>query len=158
MDILLTILAFLCVLIGIAGSILPALPGVPVAYLALWLVHWSSYQDYSYSFLIWTGIVMLVVSVIDNVLPPYITKKTGGSKYATIGSIVGMLIGLFFTAIGVLVGMLAGAFMGELLFNKNSTGKAIKAAFGAFVGFLLGTGVKLLFCFYVLYIIIVALV
>lgn len=156
MDILLMVLAFLCVLVGIAGSILPALPGPPLAYLALWLAHWSSYQEYSYPFLIWTGVAMLIVSVVDNILPPYITQKTGGSKYATIGSIVGMLVGIFFTAIGVLVGMLAGAFIGELLFAKNGANNAFKAAIGAFVGFLLGTGIKLLFCFYVLYILIAA--
>lgn len=156
MDIVLMVLAFLCVVIGIAGSVLPALPGPPLAYLALWLAHWSSYQEYSYPFLIWTGVAMLIVSVIDNILPPYITKKTGGSKYATIGSIIGMLAGLFFTAIGMLVGMLVGAFIGELVFAKNGKGQAFKAALGALTGFLLGTGIKLLFCFYVLYTLIAA--
>lgn len=151
MDIVLIVLAFLCVIIGVAGSILPALPGPPLAYLGLWLAHWSSYQDYSTPFLVWTGVAMVIVSIIDNILPPYITKRTGGSKYATIGSIVGMLVGIFFTAIGMLVGMLIGAFIGELLFAKNGPDKAFKAALGAFAGFLVGTGIKLLYCFFILY-------
>ncbi len=151
MDIILIILAFLCVIIGVAGSILPALPGPPVAYLGLWLAQWSSYNEYSTPFLIWTGVAMVIVSVIDNILPPYITQKTGGSKYATIGSVVGMVVGIFFTAIGMLLGMLIGAFVGELLFAKNGATNAFKAALGAFAGFLAGTGIKLLYCFFILY-------
>jgi len=151
MDIILIIFAFICVIVGVIGSILPALPGPPVAYLGLWLAHWSSYQNYSTPFLIWTGVAMIIVSVADNILTPYITQKTGGSKYATIGSIIGMLLGLFLNIGGLLVGVLLGAFIGELVFAKNGTQKAIKAAFGAFLGFLLGTGIKLLFCFYILY-------
>ncbi|MDH6342447.1 uncharacterized protein YqgC (DUF456 family) [Parabacteroides sp. PFB2-12] len=153
-SILLIILAFLCVIIGLAGSILPALPGPPVAYVALWLAKWSGYQDYSSSFLIWTAVAMIVITVIDNVLPPYITSKSGGSRYATIGSIIGMLAGIFFSAIGMLLGMLLGAFIGELLFARNGADKAFKAALGAFAGFLFGTGLKLLYCFYILYAII----
>lgn len=157
MDILLIVFAFLCVLIGIAGSILPAIPGPPIAYLGLWLAQWSSYCHFSTSFLVWTGVCMIVVSVVDNVLPPYITQKTGGSRYATIGSIIGMIAGLFFTAVGMLLGMLLGAFIGELLFARNGAEKAIKAALGAFLGFLLSTGIKLLYCFYLLYAIIAGL-
>lgn len=145
------VLAFVCVVIGIAGSILPAIPGPPIAYVGLWLAHWSSNQEYSTPFLIWTGIAMIVVSVMDNILPPYITQKTGGSKYATIGSIIGMIAGIFLTPIGMLLGMLIGAFVGELVFAKNDANTAFKAALGAFTGFLLGTGIKLLFCFFVLY-------
>lgn len=151
MDIVLIILAYVCVLLGIAGSILPAIPGPPIAYLALWLAQWSHYQNYSTSFLIGTGVFMLVISIIDYLLPAYITQKTGASRYATIGSIVGMIIGLFFTVVGMLMGMLLGAFIGELIFAKNNANKALKAALGAFAGFLLGTGIKLIFCFYIFY-------
>ncbi|MDL2255904.1 DUF456 domain-containing protein [Parabacteroides sp. OttesenSCG-928-G06] len=151
LNIILIILAFLCVVIGIAGSVLPALPGPPVAYIALWLAKWSGYQDYSTSFLIWTAVIMILVTVIDNILPPYITSKSGGSRYATIGSIIGLLAGIVFSAVGMILGMLIGAFVGELLFAKNGPDKAFKAALGAFGGFLLGTGIKLLYCFFILY-------
>jgi len=151
MDIVLIILAFVCIVIGVAGSVLPVLPGPPVAYLGLWLAQWSSYCDFSTSFLIWTGIAMFIVSVLDNILPAYITQKTGGSKYATIGTIVGMLVGIFLTPVGMFLGMLLGAFIGELLFAKQDAGTALKAAFGAFVGFLLGTGIKIFYCFFLMY-------
>ncbi|MDH6356912.1 DUF456 domain-containing protein [Parabacteroides sp. PF5-9] len=151
MDILLYIVAFILVVVGIGGSILPAIPGPPLAYLAVWLAHWSSYKEYSPSFLIWSGLFMLVVSLLDHILPPMITKKTGGSNYATAGSVIGMIAGIFLTPIGMLFGMLLGAFVGEWIFARQSAGSALKAAFGAFTGFLLGTGLKLLFCFYILY-------
>lgn len=151
MDILLITLAVLCILIGAAGSILPAIPGPPVAYLGLWLAQWSKYADFSTPFLLWMGVLMAVITVFDNVLPPYITQKSGGSRYATIGSIIGMLVGLFFTAIGVLFGMLLGAFVGEWLFARKGADRALRASIGAFAGFLLGTGAKLLYCFYLLY-------
>lgn len=150
MDIVLIILAVLCILVGIAGSVLPVLPGPPVAYLGLWLAQWTRFCDFSTSSMVWMGIVMVVVSVLDNVLPPYITQKTGGSRYATIGTIVGMLVGMFFSMVGLIMGMLIGAFVGELLFARKGAGNALKATFGAFVGFVLGTGIKIFYCLFLL--------
>ncbi|MDH6305952.1 uncharacterized protein YqgC (DUF456 family) [Parabacteroides sp. PF5-5] len=148
MDILLIILGIICLLVGIAGSILPGLAGPPFSYLGLWLIHWTKYAEFSTSFLVWTGVIMAIISVADYLLPPIITKSTGGSKYATTGSIIGMIAGIFFTPIGMLTGMLLGAFLGELFFAKQGPGNALKVALGAFGGFILGTGIKLLYCFF----------
>lgn len=148
MDILLIVLAIICFIIGVAGSILPGLPGPPVSYLGIWLLHWSKYCEFSHTFLIVLGVVMIAISIADYFLPPLITKTTGGSKYATTGSIIGMIAGMFFTFIGMLTGMLLGAFIGEFVFAKQDTKTSLKAAFGAFVGFILGTGAKLLYCFF----------
>lgn len=151
MSVVLIILAILCLLIGIVFCVLPAIPGPPFAYLGLWLAQWSIYYDFPLPFMIWTGVAMVVVSVIDAVLPPVITKTTGGSRYATVGSIVGMIAGILFTQVGMILGMIVGAFLGELMFARQSTGKAFKAAWGAFAGFLLGTGLKLFYCFFLIY-------
>lgn len=62
-----------------------------------------------------------------------------------------MILGMIFTPIGMLLGMLLGAFLGEIMYAKRSGYMALKAAMGTFLGFLLGTGLKLLLCFYVLY-------
>ena len=158
MDIFLMILAFLCILLGIAGSVLPAIPGPPLAYFGILISYWSGVCPFSGSFLIWTGVVMIAVTIFDYLLPPYITKKIGGSRYATIGSLVGMIAGIFFTPVGMLLGMLLGAFIGELLFTRQNSDKALKAAIGAFVGFLLGTGIKLLYCFFLLFTVIYQLI
>ena len=150
MEIVLIILAVICFIVGIAGSILPALPGPPVSYLGVWLLQWSGYVHYSTSFLIATGIVLIVISVTDYFLPPLITKKTGGSKFAAIGSAIGLVVGIFLTPIGMILAMLAGAFIGELVFARQKAGNALKASLGAFAGFLLGAGMKLLYCFFLM--------
>ncbi|MCC8061672.1 MAG: DUF456 domain-containing protein [Rikenellaceae bacterium] len=151
MDTFLFISAFLVLLLGMVGSIVPAMPGVPLAYLSLWLGRWSGYTPFSNTFMWIMAGVTLVVFLADYFLPPLIVKRSGGSKAATWGSIIGMVAGLIFTPIGMLLGMLLGAFLGELWYAKKSGGEALKAAMGTFVGFLLGTGLKLLLCFYVLY-------
>ncbi|MDR1161041.1 MAG: DUF456 domain-containing protein [Tannerellaceae bacterium] len=148
MDVVLIVLAVGCFLVGIAGSILPALPGPPLSYLGIWLVHWSGYCEFTGAFLLWTGVIMLVISIADYFLPPLLTKKSGGSGYAATGSIIGMIAGLFFTPVGMLAGLLLGAFAGEFLFARKDAKSALKAALGAFAGFILGTGVKLLYCFF----------
>jgi len=151
MDIVLIVLAFICVLISIAGSILPALPGPSLAFIGLCLAQGSSYREFSTSFLIATGVAMLVIGLLDYLLPPMITKHTGGSRYATIGSIIGMLAGIFLAPLGIITGMLLGAFIGELIFARQGAVNAFKAALGAFTGFVLSTGIKLLYCFFILY-------
>lgn len=151
MDIFLFISAFLVLLLGMVGSIIPAMPGVPLAYLSLWLGRWSGYTPFSNRFMWIMAGVTLVVFLADYFLPPLIVKRSGGSKAATWGSIIGMVAGLIFTPVGMLLGMLLGAFLGELWYAKKSGGEALKAAMGTFIGFLLGTGLKLLLCFYVLY-------
>lgn len=151
MEIFLIILAFIVLLLAMIGSVAPALPGVPLAYLSLWIGRWSGYTPFDNTFMGIMAGVSLVVFLTDYFLPPLILKKFGGSKAATWGSIIGMIVGILFTPIGMLFGMLLGAFIGELLYARKSGADALQAAFGTFVGFILGTGLKLLLCFYILY-------
>lgn len=158
MDIFLITLAFVVLLLAMVGSVVPALPGVPLAYLSLWLGRWSSYAPFDNTFMWIMAGVTIAVFLADYLLPPLIVKKTGGSKAATWGSVIGMVLGMIFTPIGMLLGMLLGAFIGEIVYAKKSGGDALKAAMGTFIGFLLGTGLKLLLCFYILYRLIAALI
>lgn len=158
MDIFLIILAFIVLLLAIIGSVVPALPGVPLAYLSLWLGRWSGYTPFDNRFMWIMAGVTLIVFLADYFLPPLILKRTGGSKAAVWGSIIGMVAGMIFTPIGMLLGMLLGAFLGEVFYAGKSGSTAMKAALGAFIGFLVGTGLKLLLCFYVLYKLIASLV
>ena len=83
---------------------------------------------------------MLLGALLDYLLPAYMTKKLGGTKYGIWGSIVGLIIGLFFPPIGFIVGPFLGALLGELIFTAASPKVALKSAFGSFVGFILTTG------------------
>ena len=136
MDILLITISVLLLLIGIVGSIVPILPGPPIAYCGLLLVHFSSKHPFTVEFLIIFGALAILSAVIDNVLPIYATKKFNGSKKGVWGSAIGLAIGLFFfPPFGILIGPMLGAFLGEILDGK-SPNNSVKPAFGSLIGFL----------------------
>ncbi len=147
MDILLIVIGSLCLLTGLVGCILPVLPGVPVAYAALWLLQATHKVQFSWRFLIVWGVVTIIVQVLDAVVPVWGTKVMGGSKSGVWGSTLGLVAGLFFGPWGIVLGPFIGAVAGEVLAHateKNmSIGKAIKAGAGSFVGLMTGTVMKL---------------
>lgn len=145
MDIFLLVLAFLCLLIGIIGCIVPGLPGTPIAYAGLWIAQATDRVDFSWQMLLVWGIVTIVISVLDYLVPAWGTKHYGGSKWGVWGSTIGVFVGLFFGAIGVIVGPLVGAILGELIAGKQLQ-EAIKAGWGSFIGILFGTILKLIAC------------
>lgn len=145
MDIFLLVLAFLCLLIGIIGCIVPGLPGTPIAYAGLWIAQATDRVDFSWQMLLVWGIVTIVISVLDYVVPAWGTKHYGGSKWGVWGSTIGVFVGLFFGAIGVIIGPLVGAILGELIAGKQLQ-EAIKAGWGSFIGILFGTILKLIAC------------
>jgi hypothetical protein len=145
MDIFLLIVAFLFLLIGINGCIVPGLPGTPISYAGLWIAQATNRVDFSWQFLLIWGIVVVVISVLDYVVPAWGTKKFGGSSWGVWGSTIGVFIGLFFGAVGVIVGPLVGAILGELIAGKQ-LGAALKAGWGSFVGILFSTVIKLIAC------------
>ena len=145
MDIVLLVLAGIFLIVGIIGCIVPGLPGVPVAYVGLWIAQASERVDFSWQMLLIWGIVTVVVSVLDYVVPAWGTKRFGGTKYGVWGSTIGVFAGLFFGAIGVIVGPLAGAIIGELIGGKE-VAEALRAGWGSFIGLLFGTVLKLVCC------------
>lgn len=145
MEISLFILAALLIVLSIIGSVLPALPGPPCGYLGLLLLQATDKVQYSVTFLVVWAIIVLAVSVLDYYVPVITTKGFGGSSYAVKGSVVGMVIGMFFTPIGVILGTFLGAVIGEML-NHSGLLISLKSGFGAFVGTMLSTGIKLIVC------------
>ena len=145
MDVLLAILACLCLLIGLIGCIVPVLPGPPISYVGLLLLHWSVYADFSTKFLVIWAIVVVVVTALDYYLPVFMTKRFGGSRAATIGSGIGLVAGLFlFPPIGMIICPFFGALIGELIHDHVDSAKAFRVAMGSFAAFMLGTGLKLI--------------
>ena len=147
MDIALIIIGAICLLAGLVGCILPILPGVPLAYVGLWLLHATDKVQFSWKFLLIWGIVTTVVQILDFVIPVWGTKVMGGSKAGVWGSTVGLIIGLFYGAWGIVLGPFIGAVLFELIFNRKEEGKtflqSLKAGLGAFVGLITGTVLKL---------------
>ena len=143
MDILLSSIGVILILIGLAGCIVPAIPGPPISFFGLLVLHLTKYVQLEQNTLITWAVIAVVVTVIDNVVPIWGTKKFGGTKRGVWGSIIGLLVGMiFFTPFGIIIGPFLGAVLGELSAGQEQK-KALKAGFGAFIGFLLGTGLKL---------------
>ena len=145
MDIFLIILGSICLLVGILGCVLPVLPGVPLAYCGLLLLHATDKVQFSWQFLVIWAAVTVVVQVLDSVVPIWGTKKFGGSKMGVWGSTIGLLVGLFFGPWGIVLGPFVGAVVFELIDGKN-TRLALKAGWGSFVGLMTGTILKLICC------------
>ena len=145
MDIVLLVIAFVFILIGFIGCIVPGLPGTPIAYAGLWIAQATDRVDFSWQFLLIWGVVVVIISVLDYLVPAWGTKHYGGTKWGVWGSTIGVFVGLFFGAIGVILGPLVGAIIGELLAGKELQA-ALKAGWGSFVGILFGTILKLIAC------------
>ena len=163
MSTIIIILAVVAGIIGIAGSILPGLPGPPVSWAGLLILYiWGSGtngagEPISTSFLlIWLAITV-VVCVIDYVVPAYFTRVTGGSKVAGRGAIVGLIVGMLVPPVGIILGTLAGAFLAEFIVSRKSGSQSTKSAVGALLGFFFGTGIKLIASGLMMYYIIVYL-
>ena len=91
METLLIILALVFGIVGLAGSILPALPGAPLSYIGLLLLLLCDGADISSASLWTAGIFLVIVSVLDYIAPIWLTNASGGSKQATRGSVIGMV-------------------------------------------------------------------
>lgn len=157
MDIFLIIVGAILLVVGIAGCVLPVLPGVPLAYVGLLALHLTDRVQFSWQFLVIWLIVTIAVQVLDTFIPVWGTKQMGGSKAGTWGATIGLVIGMFAGIWGIILGPFLGAVVGELIAGKQ-TGTALKAGFGSFVGLLTGTVLKLVCCGMMTYYFIKALV
>lgn len=143
MDNFLIIFAGILIVAGLFGCIFPKLPGTPLCYLGIILLHYSSVVEFSVIFFIRWGIFVIAVQGLDYFIPTWGKRKFGGSTRGVWGSLFGMLGGLYFGTWGIISGAILGAFIGELFAGKESN-KAIHNAFSSFVFFILGTILQLI--------------
>lgn len=143
MSILLISLGFICCIVGIIGSFLPVLPGLPISWLGILLLYFVPEVDISTNLLWITFGITLVIFILDYFIPMFGVKKFGGSKYGMYGTGVGLVVGLI-TPIpfSVLVFPFLGAFLSEVIFSKMESRQALRAAFGSFIGFLASTFIE----------------
>ena len=144
------ILGIILILGGIAGSLLPLLPGPPVAYVGLLIQQLRPDKPFTSNFLwIWAG-VLAIVLILDYMVPIWGTKRFGGTKYGVWGCTLGFILAFWMGPWGVILGPFIGAFAGEMIAKQDSK-HALKAAVGSFVGFLFGSLIKIIACFMMLY-------
>lgn len=142
MDIILVIIAALFIFLGIIGSFLPILPGPLTSWVGLLILHLTDAIPMDKSFIIITLIVAIGIWLLDYIIPAIGTKRFGGTRSGMIGTTLGLIVGLIAPIPGgIIIGPFVGALIGELLNNADSN-KAVKAAFGSFIGFLASTFIK----------------
>ncbi|MEM8886287.1 MAG: DUF456 domain-containing protein [Planctomycetota bacterium] len=136
--------AWLILALAMVGSILPVLPGPPIAYGAVLLMDWS--QGWTFSWQEHAVMIFAIVAVtaLDFVVPAIGAKKFGAGKLGMRMSVVGMFVGLFFfPPFGLFLGGAVGALIGESMAGKRNR-EALRAAWGVLVGTVAGTVLKLL--------------
>jgi uncharacterized protein YqgC (DUF456 family) len=138
------VIGSILVLLGIAGCVLPILPGPLLSFLGLLLLallnHFST--PLTPALMIVMALLTLAVTACDYVIPLWGAKRYGATKWGIWGSVAGMAIGIFFSPFGMLLGAFIGAVAMEWLVQKE-TAKALKAGWGVFIGSLAGTALKL---------------
>ena len=154
-DILLLIGSIVCLLVGLAGAVLP-LPGPPISLIGLFMLHYSKYAQFDRKTLTFFVLLTIGLSVFDYYAPIWGTKKFGGTKYGSWGSTIGLLVGLFFTPIGMFLGAFLGAFIGEIL-GKTEPKVALKAAVGSMIGLITGIVGKVILCLAMIILAVVAI-
>lgn len=147
MSLLLWMLAIVLIVIGIAGLVLPAVPGAPLLFAGLWLAAWADNFHYiGWGTLVILGILAVLTYVVDFAATAFGAQRFGALKRAIFGAALGALVGLFFGLPGVLLGPFVGAVIGELS-GQRGLHAATRAGIGATIGLALGVAAKLALAF-----------
>ncbi len=139
---LITLVSLVLLVLGIIGTFLPVLPGLLLSLCGLLIYKFGTDAPLSMVY-IWIFAILTTLSVVLNyVIPARTTRKYGGTRWGSIGSVLGTFFGMFFIPLpfGFLIGMFLGVFLGELMHDMTDSKKAWNSTKGAFIGFIYGTG------------------
>ena len=156
---LLIALAVICLIVGAVGTVAPILPGVPLSWAGLLILKFvpSVKDNVSWAIIVILGIITIAVTILDNILPMWGTKKMGGNKKVVWGATIGLLVGFFLGPWGIIFGPFVGALIGGLLSGSKFM-LATKHATGAFIGYIAGLIIKLITVGLIVFFFVVALV
>lgn len=148
MNVVFFILSCLILLVGFFGLFIPALPGLPLMWVGMFLYALvTNFQEVTAETLIWAGALALLGQLLEYVANFYGAKRFGASRWGMFGLLMGLILGIIlFGPVGVIVGPVVGAFVGELLGGRNQY-EALRSSAGAFVGFLGGLLIQMLIAF-----------
>ena len=142
------LIAAAMILIGLIGTVLPALPGLPLVFGGMLMAAWTGdFQQVGIPMLVVLGILTLLSLGIDLWATALGAKRVGASRKAVIGAVLGTVGGLAFGPLGLVLGPFAGALAGELLHRRSlgtqHLGDAARIGFGTWMGILFGVVLKL---------------
>lgn len=150
MNYILIIVAFVLVIFGLVGAVVPGIAGPPFSYLGMLAISFVDGVDYSVWLMVVMGIIGVAVFLLDYLVPVWGTKTFGGTKSGSRGSMIGLIVGILVTtffSVGcfmLLLGPFFGAYIGEKIAGTRER-QAWRSAFGSFLGFLAGTFIKLVY-------------
>lgn len=134
--------ALLFMLLGVAGTVVPALPGLPLIWLAaLGFGFVNGFERVDGTFLIILLVVTVAAEASDHLARVWGARRYGAGKAGAWGAVIGALVGLFFLPIGLIVGPFFGAFIGELLAGRTLV-ESVRAGWGGLIGTLGSMAVK----------------
>ncbi len=137
------VVAVLLVVVGIAGTILPMLPGVPLVFAGLLLAAWNGgFDQVGIVTMVIIGAIAALAWAVDFFASVVTAKKAGASKYALWGAGIGALVGIMGGIPGLIIGPAIGAIIGELITHKDTT-KATTVGIAAGLGFVLALAIKI---------------
>ena len=142
------LIAIAMIVVGLVGTVLPALPGLPLVFAGMLVAAWADgFTNVPVWVLVLLGLLTLLSLAIDFWATALGAKRVGASRKAIIGAMLGTLGGLFLGPIGLLAGPFAGALAGELLHRRSvlhsDVGHAARIGFGTWMGIVFGTVLKL---------------
>jgi len=147
MTIIFWIIAVIFILIGLAGTVIPAIPGTPLMYAGFLLAAWiDNFQRIGWITLIILGVLTLFSLGVDLLATSFGAKRMGASRSAIIGAIIGFFIGIFFGFPGLLIIPFLGAVIGEYI-HRSNWAEAGKIGFGTWLGLAFGFAMKVSIAF-----------
>ena len=146
MDLFLIIISSLLIILGMAGSFMPIIPGPLTSWFGLFIFNLIPTAEIESPILVITFIIAIIIFILDNLIPIYGSKYFGATKYGIIGASTGLVVGILSPIpFGILIGPIFGALIGELIFN-NDLKKSIKSSIGVLIGFLASSLIKFVTC------------
>ena len=141
------ILSVMLVGVGLAGILLPALPGTPLVFGGLLLAAWADgFQNVGVGTVIVLAVLTALAFCVDFISSSLGARGAGASRGAVVGVALGTMIGIFFGFAGIILGPFLGATIGEFVARRNLA-RAGRAGVATWIGFMLGIGVKLMLAF-----------
>ncbi len=146
-NVLMWVLAALLVILGLAGTVLPALPGVPLVFGGLLVAAWADdFQRVGWVVLVVLGLLTVASLAIELIATALGAKRVGATKLAVLGAALGTLLGVFLGIPGLILGPFVGAVAGEML-SHGEWRQATRAGVATWIGLLFGTLAKLALVF-----------
>lgn len=141
MHIVVLIACLLLMAVGLAGTVVPVLPGIPIIWLGMMAYGWyTGWVAYGFTAMLVVAILVILSLAVDQLASAMGAKKFGASRAGMIGSIVGAIAGLLvFSLPGLIAGTFLGAMAFELAFSQRNLKESMASGAGALLGFLAGS-------------------